>query len=238
MPVGSVLSGPTAAALDGRAGFESEVVYVTMPPGRRPRSLNGAAYHWSSRLDTDDVHPLRQPPRTRIQRSILDLASSLPHERLARAVILAGVQQRLVSPRQLAEALRRRGPCQRRALIVESIADAGGRLAASVPEKDFDGIVRRFGLPTPTRQRIVPRVGQRCHLDVAWDGYGVGVEVQGAHHFEVLRADADLDRHDEITSMGRRLLMFSSRAIRHEGDAVGQVVTHALRSGGWDGQQR
>jgi hypothetical protein len=151
------------------------------------------------------------------------MASSLPHDRLARAVILAGVQQRLVTPVQLADALQRRGRCRRRALIVETIADAAGGIA-SVPEKDFDFIVRRFELPSPTRQRIVQRSGQRCYLDVDWEAYGIGVEVQGAHHFEVLRADADLDRHNEITSMGRRLLMFSSRAVRHDGDAVGQLL--------------
>ena len=236
-PAGSVLSGPTAAALDGLVGFESDIIHVTMPPGRRSRSLEGAAYHWSSRLDTDDVHPLRQPPRTRVQRSILDMASSLPHDRLARAVVLAGVQQRLVTPSQLSEALRRRGPCPRRALIVESIADAGGGIA-SVPEKDFDAIVHRFGLPAPTRQRVVQRAGRRCYLDVDWETYGIGVEVQGAHHFEILRADADLDRHNEITSMGRRLLMFSSRAVRHDADVVGEVLTQALRSAGWDAAGR
>jgi hypothetical protein len=157
------------AALDGLIGFESDVVHVTMPPGRRPRALAGADYHWSSRLESDDVHPLRQPPRTRIQRSILDMASSLPLDRLARAVILAAVQQRLVNPSQLFEALHRRGPCARRALIGESIADAGGGIA-SVPEKDFDAIVRRFGLPAPARQQWFSEVGDAA----TWTWIGTG----------------------------------------------------------------
>jgi hypothetical protein len=203
---GSVLSGATAAAIDGLVGFESDIIHGTMARGRR---MKHSAKH-------------------------LDMASSLPHDRLPRAVIVAGVQQRLVIPSQFSESLRRRGRCTRRALIVESIADAGGGIA-SVPEKDFDGIVRRFGLPGPSRQRIVERTGRRCYLDVDWERYEVGVEVQGAHHYEVLRADADLDRHNEITSMGRRMLMFPSRTVRHEGDVVGQVLTNALRAGGWDG---
>ena len=69
---------------------------------------------------------------------------------MARALLLAGVQQWLTTPGMLRTALSTRGPCRRRSLIGESLDDAEGGIA-SVPEWDFSDLVRRRGLPQPTR---------------------------------------------------------------------------------------
>jgi very-short-patch-repair endonuclease len=62
--------------------------------------------HYSRRLTDEDVHPAKQPRRTRIARSIIDVASWMATDRGAMAVLAAGVQQRLVrveDARQVAE---------------------------------------------------------------------------------------------------------------------------------------
>lgn len=95
-PPRTVLGGLTAAALDGLEGFPQAGVCVLLPKGgRRPR-LDGLVTSWSTHLGTDQVHPARTPPRTRITRSLIDGASSQQAPARARAIILAGVQQRLV----------------------------------------------------------------------------------------------------------------------------------------------
>jgi hypothetical protein len=92
---------------------------------------------------------------------------------------------------------------------------------------------RRFRLPVPTRQQVVQRVDGRFFLDVGWEEFGVGVEVLGIPHLAVLQWDRDLFRANEIAILGPRLLGFSSYAVRHEGDLVGDQVTRLLRRLGW-----
>jgi len=94
---GAALGGLTALEFDGFEGFLDEVPTVVLPGGADRPTYQAVHVHWSTRLGSSDVHPLRQPRRTRSQRSLLDAASWSRFERRARTVILAGVQQRVVS---------------------------------------------------------------------------------------------------------------------------------------------
>jgi very-short-patch-repair endonuclease len=231
-PVGSALWGPSAAELDGLQGFVDAQVHIAVPPGSRRIQLPWLTTHWSSHLGPQDVHPVASPARTRLPRSLVDMASSSKNDRFARAVIFAGAQQRLVVAASLADALSRRGGCRHHALIRETLADIEGGIQ-SVPEKDFDAIVRRFGLPKPSRQVIKRRPDGHYYLDVAWEEYGLAVEVDGGHHREARQWDDDLMRAAWIVSGGLRQIRFTSYAVRRRGDQVGNLLDRALRSGGW-----
>lgn len=213
-PPGSAISGLTAASIDGLSGFLTEVTYVTIPCGCRQLNLDGVSEHFSRFLDSSDVHPLKRPRRTRPPRSLVDAAAWADTDRRARAILLAGVQQGLVKPEQLRDALLRRGPCLRHALISESIDDAEGGVA-SVPEHEFNAIVRRFRLPEPTRQRVLQHSDGRFYLDNDWDEFQLSVEVDGYGHMEIQQWEADLNRANEIVINNRLLLRFTSFAIRH-----------------------
>ncbi|WP_300608965.1 hypothetical protein [Trebonia sp.] len=66
--------------------------------------------HYSRNLTSRDIHPVRQPPQTRLARSLVDAATWMATDRGAQAVLAAGVQQRLVRVTDLmAEALREGG---------------------------------------------------------------------------------------------------------------------------------
>jgi len=233
-PPGSALGGLTALGFDGLEGFDHPTPFVVMPQGRRGPRYDDVVPHWSRELSDADVHPLRTPRRTRPARSMLDAASWCPWgaERRARAIVLAGVQQRLAPTRALREALTRRGPCRHRALIVESILDAHGGIQ-SLPERDFDQVVRDRGLPTPTRQSPRQRSDGRYYLDVEWRGFGVACEIHGIPHLAVKQWESDLERANEITIAGPRLLVFSSYAVRRHPARVGDQLERLLRRGGW-----
>lgn len=233
-PPGSALSGPTALALADLRGFPAEAVYVTVPCGTSMPEVTGVAtvVHYSRFLDAADVHPVRRPRRTRPARSALDAAAWYDSDDRARAVLLASVQQRLLTPQLLAEALPRRGPCLRHALIIETICDAAGGIA-SVPEREFDAICRQRNLPSPTRQRVVRRDQGRYYLDAEWEGYALAAEIDGMPHMDVLSWDADLDRMNEIAIDGRTILRFTSFSVRHRPAAVGDTLTRALVARGW-----
>lgn len=234
-PPGTVLAGPTAACLGGLRGFESDLIHVLVPAKARTFQHDGVEVGRSRCLESFDVHPSATPPRTRLQRSLLDIASarSTPDHR-TRAVLLAGVQQRLTTVALLQEALTRRGRCRRRALILETLDDAAGGIA-SVPEREFALLVRQHRLPEPTRQVLRRRRTGVYYLDSWWDDYQLGSEVQGVPHFALDQWDADLDRHNEITADGASVLHFSSFAIRHRALKIAQVLAKALRSRGWPG---
>ena len=229
-PSGAVLGFHTAAELGGLRGFESDLVHVVLPQGGRAVAIPGVRTHWSTALSSRDV--LAAPPgRTRLARSVLDVASAMSAERMARAVVLASVQQRLARCRDLVDSLSRRGPCRHRALILESICDARGGID-SVPEADFDRIVRERRLPPPTRQAVVAGADGRYHLDAAWEALRVGAEVHGSHHREGRQWEHDLMRHNDVTATGRRLLHFSSFSVRHEARRVGDLLEGTLVSAG------
>lgn len=233
-PPRSALSGLTAAQLAGLRGFDPAAHHVTVPCGSSFPRLDGvtADVHYSRFLDSRDVHPLLIPRRTRPQRALVDAAAWAETDTQARSILLAGVQQRMVTPQHLREALPRRGPCFRHALIMETVNDAEGGIA-SVPEQEFDAIRRQYGLPAPTRQRAIRRPTGRYYLDVDWEEFGLSSEVDGMPHMSILSWDSDLDRMNEIAIQHRTLLRFTSYAVRHRRHDVGQTLTRALLSRGW-----
>jgi hypothetical protein len=196
-----VLGGLTAARLDGLAGFDDGRVHVVVPePHKVPAKLPGpTVVHRSRVLGPTDVHPVRRPPRTRTPRSILDAATWMRTENGTRAVLAAGVQQRLVRADDLTAALARRGIVPQRALIRATIADiAGGAQALS--ELDFCRLTRRFGLPEPTRQALrKDKRGRVRWLDACWEEARVVVEVDGLWHMDATAWWADMHRDNELT---------------------------------------
>lgn len=229
---GSALAGLSALRHDDFSGFAPDATDVVLPEGAdRPQKVSFTT-HWSTDLEASDVHPLHEPRRTRPARSLIDAASWCAHDRYARTIILAGMQQGLVDARLMHEALDRRGRCHRRGLIRESILDAAGGLH-SLPERDFDEVRRRAGLPAPTRQRKVRGPDGRYYLDVDWERIGLAVEVHGSQHQEIGQWDADVLRSNEIVIGGRRLMIFTSYAIRHEPRLVEQQLRRMVASLGW-----
>ncbi len=235
-PERSALAGLTALTIEGFTGFDPRTSkqQVVLPEGALRPSNRFVQPHWSTKLDPVDVHPTKQPRRTRPQRSLIDEASWSRESRRARALVLAGIQQGLARPSDLHDALGRRGPCRHRALIRESIFDAAGGVH-SLPERDFESIRRRAGLPQPSRQRPVRREDGCYFLDVGWDEFDAGVEIHGIPHLDILQWDRDLFRANEIAVIGPRLLIFSSYAVRHEPGTVAKQVRGLLRRGGWTG---
>jgi hypothetical protein len=128
----STLAGLTAARLDGFKGFDDKApcadrpIYLLVPYGYKrrtpPLGLN-VVTHYSQVLADADVHPTRQPRRTRIARSLVDAAAWMPTDRGAAAILAAGVQQglaRAADLRLVADRIETRRP---RKLIIEALGD-------------------------------------------------------------------------------------------------------------------
>ena len=232
-PPASAVGGITALELDGYKVDRPTKPIIVLPEGARRPTTDRLVPHWSTVLTDLDVHPSRSPRRTRTARSVVDQAAWSITDRGARVVVLSAAQQGLVRPRDVREALLRRGPCRWRAVIVESVLDAWGGIQ-SLPERDFELIRRQLHLPRPSRQRVMQRNGRRYYLDVAWEEYEAACEIHGMPHLEVQSWDTDLDRANDVVIEGPRLVAFSSFVVRHRPARVGEQLVGLLRRGGWE----
>lgn len=229
----AVLAGLTAASLDGLRGFEPTVTYVLVPHERRPRAKPGILLRRSGHLGPEHVHPARMPPRTRLPRSLIDAASWAPGDDRARAVLAAGVQQRLVRPADLRATLELLPRVHRRRLITRTLDDIAGG-AEALSELDFARLLGRFGLPQPTRQGVRrDHQRRRRWLDAVFERWRLVVEIDGRWHMEAATWWADMLRDNEITVDGYRVLRFPAHVVREQPELVARQITAALRVAGW-----
>jgi hypothetical protein len=228
-PHGSVLGSWSALAFDGLRVGHPIPAHVVIPDGaRRPTfddALAGVRVTRSDLLGDQDVVRDRPPARTRTARSLIDAAILASNDAQARLALIQGIQAGITSTRALRRALDRRGQRRRLGVLRETLDDLDGGVR-SRPEREFGGIVRRFGLPSPDRQAVAVGVDGRYYLDADWPARGVSAEVHGVHHARVRQLERDRRRHNAITvQQGRRVLHFSSNEIRHEPDAVAAALS-------------
>ncbi|HXL92429.1 MAG TPA: DUF559 domain-containing protein [Streptosporangiaceae bacterium] len=239
---GAVLAGLTAARLDGLSGFGDKVplaqspVHVINTSHRRPAEQPGLnlVVHLVTDLDPDDVHPLRQPRRTRIPRSLVDAAAWMPTERGTMAILAAGVQQRLAPTQVLRAAVTSRPRLRRRRLMAATLGDIEGG-AEALSELDFlHLVVRAFKLPEPDCQ--VPRRddrGRRRWLDVTWENWKVVAEIDGTQHEEPLQRWDDMDRDIDLqVNGGYIVLRIPAWVVRRHPAHVARRIREALQKHG------
>jgi hypothetical protein len=237
------LAGLTAARLDGFSGFGDKApladgpIHLLVPGGYKRRMAPLRLHvvtHYSRALTEADVHPIRQPRRTRIARSLVDAAAWMPSDRGAMAILAAGVQQRLVRVEELRQVIERIETMRRRGLMIRILPDLDGGSQA-LSELDFIyHVVRRHGLPEPTRQ-VARRDGRgrQRWIDVMWDEWKVVVEIDGAQHDEPLQRWDDMERDNDLSIDGYRTLRFPAWLVRRDPEYVARQILTALRKAGY-----
>ncbi|MEV6694343.1 hypothetical protein AB0M35_22995 [Micromonospora sp. NPDC051196] len=181
----AVLGGLSAAHAWGLRRYDDGFVHILLPAGRRVRSLPpGVRVHRTTLLPESDILTVGRPRRTRPARSLVDAAQWAPSDEEARSIIAAGFQQRLVAGDDVRQVLDRLPRARRRSLIRQTAADAAGG-AHSLSELDFLRLVRRAGLPEPTRQAVRrDATGRRRYLDALFEEWRIHVEIDGGQHLD------------------------------------------------------
>jgi len=221
----AALAGLTAATLDGLRGFDARKIFIVTPHGARARLRPHVVVVRSRQLSAKDVHPVLTPRRTRLPRSIVDAASWASTDLRCQAIIASAVQQGLVTASALHVVAAPRTKLSRHALITETIRDVGGG-SLSEYEVLFIRMCRKYGLPTPTRQRRrKDAAGRWRYLDVDFDEYQLVVEVDGQQHMEALAWWEDMMRNNEVVvDEQKALLRFAGFALRHQCEFVAAVL--------------
>ena len=129
-------------------------------------------------------------------------------DRQAALVLCLVLQQRLTTPDRLQAAWQcsttraTRARTQMLSAVVADLCDG----ARSLGELDFAAMCRAAGLPSPSRQVVRELPGGLIYLDVAWEGIGLVVEIDGGHHALALNTVDDALRQNEVVLRDDRVL--------------------------------
>jgi hypothetical protein len=197
---GAAVSGDALLRLTSERWPEPEVIDVVVPRARqraprdffRPHRLDAAAL----------VHPAREPTQVRIAFATLHAAAWASSDRAAEWRVAAAVQKRLVTVRQLRDALKEMPRFPRRG-AVRLVLDDVELGAHARSELDFLAFLRRNRLPLPDQLQFKVRANGVRYLDGWWDKQRVGAEVDGTHHMEVGSWDDDTMRSNEVVVAAR-----------------------------------
>lgn len=229
-----VLAGLSAATRRGLKGHKPERLELLVPAEGPLPHLQGVSVARTRLLSADDVHSSAQPPQLKLSRAVIDRASRLHRPDDLRALLCAGVQQRLIRGSDLRTVVLRLGPVRHRALMLRTIDDIEGG-AHSVRELQFLRLLRRARLPLPEHQVVRRHMGGRHYLDAGWEKYALHAEIDGLGHLLVAGWAADADRSNELALSTRSevRLRIPGFWLDERPQHVLDQLRRGLRKGGW-----
>lgn len=216
-PEPAALCGLTAATRAGLTGFESEAVHVIIQRGAKLLDLPGVPVkvHESRRFTAEDIFTINPPYRVSAARAIVDAAVWSRPAHTAARILVAGVQQRLVTPAELGDELDKAGKVRHRRLLRLLLNDLEGG-AQALSEVEFLRFCRRHGFPRPEMNHRTDVAGRRRYLDVVFrmpDGRVVRAEIDGGIHLKLAVRWKDTFRENDMVLDGKAPLKFVSAAI-------------------------
>jgi very-short-patch-repair endonuclease len=240
---GAALSHHTAAELDRLADRPVSPIYVTVPAGRqvaisgreRHPHAPGLVVHRSERIGAAR-HPLRSPPRTRIEETALDLAQLA--RRLDEAVswLSGACERRLTTVAKLREAMEGRGKLRWRAELSRVLAEIDNGVHSVLEYRYVRNVEHAHRLPVAKRQAKTIRGRRSQYLDNQYQEFGLAVELDGrvAHPAEARWADIRRDNYNAAS--GVVTLRYSWTDVTTRPCEVAAEIAAVLQQGGWAGR--
>ena len=235
---GATLSHETAAELQRLTDKPTETIHVTVPGQRRINAAEGVSLHRSRRA-MEAVQRDSNPPRTRVEETVLDLTQAAADFDDVCAWVTRAFARELTDEERLRVAMRQRTKLRWRADLYELIASAA-RGDHSVLEFRYDRDVERaHGLPEPIRQApFVGPDGRKGRRDRLYQKYGVVVELDGQLAHPAEEHWRDKNRDNAAAMGGHQSLRYGWAHIRWHPCATALQVATVLRVHGWDGWPR
>jgi very-short-patch-repair endonuclease len=180
---GAVLSHRTAAELHGlvdppgEEDDQADRIHVTVP-STRWINIPGLTVHMSNRV-AQATQPNREPPRTTVEETVLDLTQvARTFDQVCDWITKACGRGRTTADK-LRAALAKRKKVRFRAEIDESLAAAGIGVHSVLEYHYFADVERAHGLPRALRQVQVKLDGKNAYRDVYYEEFRVVVELDG-----------------------------------------------------------
>ena len=235
---GAVLCYQTAAELHGLAeARKGGAVHIMVPRGRPARPMKGVVIHYSRRAQTAR-HPVLQPPRTRLEDTVLDLAAAETTAAKAIGWILTACASRRTTPDRLLAAMDGRLRIRRRTMLLAALGDARAGVESILEHGYLYRVERPHGLPRASRQRRTRVGGTSQYEDVRYEEYGMIVELDGlAAHPEGERW-RDIGRDNGSAANGLVTLRYSYADVMERPCQVADEIVRTLRARGYAGGAR
>ena len=225
----AVLSHESAAEVSGLLTARADDrVHVTVPHRRRVAGHRGVVLHRAA--DVAAIrHPVLEPPRTRIEHTVLDLAAASRDLDTAMGWIARAVGARLTTAGRIRAAVPSRKKLRWRPHLLTALDDVDAGCHSILELLYLRRVERAHHLPTATRQH------RRGHWydDVAYPDFGVSVELDGRTAHPAEATFRDHRRDNAATLRGSRVLRYGYADVTTRSCTVAAEVAAVLKSAGW-----
>jgi predicted transcriptional regulator of viral defense system len=230
---GAVLSHQTAAELHGLSDSWADAIYVTIPSTRRV-AARGLIIRISGHVD-QAKQPNRNPPRTSVEETVLDLAQVSPSFDDACGWITKACGRRLTTEEKLRAALAMRKKMRWRIELDDVLAAAGSGIHSVLEYRYLRDVERAHGLPRSRHQVRVVIGGRTVYRDVYYEEYQAAVELDGrlAHPDEERRRDSRRD--NQANARGVQTSRYDWRDVYAHACETALLQAQILRQRGWSG---
>jgi len=233
---GAVLSHLTAAELHGLLDTPAEAIFVTVPSTRRI-SAPGLVVRTSSRV-TEATQPGRQPPRTSVEETVLDLAQLAWTFDDACGWLTHACGRRLTTAAKLEQAQQLRKKMRWRRELEDVLKAAADGIHSALEYRYLRDVERAHGLPRSRHQVRVVIDGKTVYRDAYYEKYKLAVELDGklAHPDEERWRDSHRD--NQAGAEGILTARYGWRDVYGHPCETALLQARILRKRGWTGQPR
>jgi predicted transcriptional regulator of viral defense system len=233
---GAVLSHLTAAELHGLLDTPAEAIFVTIPSTRRV-GAPGLVVRISSRV-AQATQPGRQPPRTSVEETVLDLTQLAWTFDDACGWLTQACGRRLTTAARLGEAQRLRKKMRWRRELGDVLKAAADGIHSVLEYRYLRDVERAHGLPRSRHQVRVVIDGRTVYRDVYYEEYKLAAELDGrlAHPDE--ERWRDTRRDNQAGAEGILTTRYGWRDVYGHPCETALLQARILRERGWTGRPR
>jgi hypothetical protein len=234
---GSALSFQTAAELDGLLDKPASLIHVTIPATRRITAIRGVSVH--TRLNAERArHPVRLPPRTRLEETVFDLTDSCDDLVAAMHWVSSALGRRLTTQAQLRDAAAQRPQLRWRRAIDRALSPDQAGVNSALEFRYLHDVERPHQLPASTRQAPAVLNGRSAYRDVLYEEYGLIVELDGKAAHPGDSRWLDISRDNAAVATGLITLRYGHLDLTRRPCLVAAQVADVLHLRGWPGHPR
>jgi predicted transcriptional regulator of viral defense system len=233
---GAVLSHLTAAELHGLLDTPAELIFVTVPATRRI-SAPGLVIRTSERT-AEATQPGRQPPRTSVEETVLDLAQLAWTFDDACGWLTQACGRRLTTAAKLEQAQQLRKKIRWRHELEDVLEAAADGIHSTLEYRYLRDVERAHGLPRSRHQVRVVIEGKTVYRDAYYEKYKLATELDGKLAHPDQERWRDNHRDNQAGAHGILTTRYGWRDVYGHPCQTALLQAQILQKRGWTGKPR
>jgi hypothetical protein len=231
-----VLSHLTAAELHGLTDSQAEAIFVTVPATRRIAAPE-IIVRTSSRI-AEARQPNREPPRTSVEETVLDLAQLAWTFDDACGWLTQACGRRLTTAAKLERAQQLRKKMRWRHELEGVLAAAADGIHSALEYRYLRDVERAHGLPRSRHQVRVVIEGKTVYRDAYYEQFKLATELDGKLAHPDQERWRDHHRDNQAGAHGILTTRYGWRDVYGHPCETALLQARILRKRGWTGKPR